>query len=167
MMFNLQDALHTFMQHMFNPTYKGSGQVHYLTTLQEFAKQDVPRGLTTKLGAIRDVFSTIAEFNVTGALTAVAATEDNFTQRIANGVSALITSINETKNALSGLGRSPLELQAELQRVNNSLNLKGGDRLTIAQQPVTLNVVFNVTMDTKEVETALLSLPNRRISISE
>lgn len=160
------DALHSAMQHLFDPTYKGAGVQHYLTTLENFGGVRLPRGITTNAETLKNAFNAIGEIDFEAVQGAVARIDDNFSERLRTGVTALIDSINETGNALKGLGRNPINLQTELQRVNNALNLRGSSRLEIRQQPVTLNINFTVNVDSEELEAALVERPNTRFMIN-
>lgn len=161
------DAIHSAMRHLFDPTYKGAGVQHYLTTLENFASVRLPRVISTNAETLKTAFNAIGEIDFEAVQGAIAHIDDNFSERLQTGIAALIESINETGNALKGLGRSPINLQTELQRVNNALNLRGSSRLEIRQQPVTLNINFTVTMDSKELESALVGRPNSRIRVGD
>jgi len=71
-----------------------------------------------------------------------------------DAVTSMVTNINEIGQALRGV--RGFNINSELQAVNNRLNLGSSGRLQIAHQPVQFNVSWRITLDSEELEKALV-----------
>lgn len=116
---------------------------------------DTLRYINTTAVAIDRIFNT-------DAMKAIGDLEEAGIQRIQKGVTAMINNINDFGEALGRV--RGINLNSELQALSDRLGLKGTGRLTINQQPVTLNVNFRVTIDSEELEKALIEREGSRFA---
>jgi len=71
-----------------------------------------------------------------------------------DAVTAMVRNVNDIGQALRGV--RGFNINSELQSVNNKLNLGSSGRLEIAHHPVQFNVNWRITLDSEELEKALV-----------
>jgi hypothetical protein len=99
------------------------------------------------------------------AIADVAALQEGGIERISTGITGLVEKISDFRTALEGV--KGINLNTELQALSDRLGLRSAGRITVRQQPVTLNVNFNITIDSEELEKALVERTGTRIQTTD
>jgi hypothetical protein len=141
----------------------------WITALQHI--RGLPRNLSADTESLRDALENISRTEFGPSITKLQALPgqigDQFTENVTNSFTALVTTVRNTGSALRRLGRTNINLQADMDRVNNSLQLQGGQRLSFSQHPVQFNVSLRVVMDTEDFAKAFIEHPRVKVQVTE
>lgn len=85
-------------------------------------------------------------------------------ERVGGGLREMVKQINEISEQLNHI--TPINLNTRLKAIATEMGLGARGNFEVRNRNFNINVGFNVTMDARELETALISLPNRRINIT-
>lgn len=151
-------GIHSFFGHLFNPNWSNGGN-HWIRHIQEFGSVRIPGSVGKNIERVNSFVEGVSSIDFGMLEKQAKAAEQidaDLMERLQTGVSALIDSTNNVGRKLKGASSRAFNINSELQSFADNLGLKSTGRLEIAHQPIEFHVNWRITLDSEELEKALI-----------